>query len=677
MKPARRRDENVAPGDDVVPTPAPVDEEPPYDRFCDLVLTGGVASGVAYPWAIVELARHFRFRQIGGTSVGAMAAALAAAAEYGRRNGYPHAFETLRLTPALLAETMPGGGTRMFSMFRTNLDGGRLIELWGCTQNGRGPRRQALSELLRIYRRPTLLGAAAGALLGGLPLAAIARPGSLAAAVPVLGCAALLGGIGAAAALAAALWHDVRFGIVANGFGLCKGAGVPDAQSGGDERGLTDWLHEGIQASAGLRRDDPPLTFRDLWSAPRHPGAPREPCGESDLPARRSIDLQMITTNVTHGRPYRLPLLDQTSRLYFRRRDLAGYLPKDVLDALVHAARGYAPRSPSDPPPAADTADLLELPGPDLPVVAAARLSLSYPLLFSAVPLWAIDYEAPRESPRRRPRPCHFVDGGASSNFPIHLFDAALPSRPTFGLWMGSRTPYDSRRAAAGVWLPETHDRGMGDSWYRFLRSAERPGRPEPATQDGASAARELKGFLLAIAGSATDWRDRTSMRLPHVRNRVARLYLRRVEGGLHIGMPREQILRMAHGYGTRAAQAFVERYAVTPGAVAPAWSEQRWVRLQLLVHGLRERLEGFTASAACAAHTVPITEAIDRALPEGEGPIAGRDGVRVGRILPEEARWLHDVVQELQRLEALLQQAPKPSFVAVPEPELRLRAPL
>ncbi|QJW85661.1 hypothetical protein HK414_27840 [Ramlibacter terrae] len=71
-------------------------ERPPADRYCDLVLNGGVASGIVYPWAIVELARSFRFRRIGGNSVGAMAAALAAAAEYGRCNGNPNAFEVLR-----------------------------------------------------------------------------------------------------------------------------------------------------------------------------------------------------------------------------------------------------------------------------------------------------------------------------------------------------------------------------------------------------------------------------------------------------------------------------------------------------------------------------------------------------------------------------------------------------
>src|SRR4051794_28900018 len=95
----RKRDPVPPTGDDVVPVPPPVTEEPPHDRFCDLVLTGGVASGVVYPWAIVELARAYRFRNIGGTSVGAMAAALAAAAEYGRRTGYEAPFEALRRAP--------------------------------------------------------------------------------------------------------------------------------------------------------------------------------------------------------------------------------------------------------------------------------------------------------------------------------------------------------------------------------------------------------------------------------------------------------------------------------------------------------------------------------------------------------------------------------------------------
>ena len=117
------------PGDDVVPVPPPLDESPPYDRFCDLVTTGGVASGVVYPWAIVEIARAYRFRSIGGTSVGAMAAALAAAAEYGRRTGNDRAFEPLRRLPGALGEALADGRTRMLSLFQTNPRGRRLIDL--------------------------------------------------------------------------------------------------------------------------------------------------------------------------------------------------------------------------------------------------------------------------------------------------------------------------------------------------------------------------------------------------------------------------------------------------------------------------------------------------------------------------------------------------------------------
>ncbi len=51
---------------------------------CDLVMKGGVTSGIVYPTAMCRLARTFRFRSIGGTSAGALAAALAAAAEHER-----------------------------------------------------------------------------------------------------------------------------------------------------------------------------------------------------------------------------------------------------------------------------------------------------------------------------------------------------------------------------------------------------------------------------------------------------------------------------------------------------------------------------------------------------------------------------------------------------------------
>src|SRR5687768_54569 len=54
---------------------------------CDLVMKGGITSGIVYPFAILELGRKYRFRNIGGTSAGAIAAAFAAAAEYARQTG--------------------------------------------------------------------------------------------------------------------------------------------------------------------------------------------------------------------------------------------------------------------------------------------------------------------------------------------------------------------------------------------------------------------------------------------------------------------------------------------------------------------------------------------------------------------------------------------------------------
>jgi predicted acylesterase/phospholipase RssA len=73
----------------------------------------------------------------------------------------------------------------------------------------------------------------------------------------------------------------------------------------------------------------------------------------------------------------------------------------------------------------------------DLPVIVATRMSLSFPLLFKSRALYAEDYEIFRivrglgAKPERRIRRIWMSDGGISSNFPIHLFDAPLPTRPT------------------------------------------------------------------------------------------------------------------------------------------------------------------------------------------------------------------------------------------------------
>ena len=69
-------------------------------KECDLVMKGGITSGVVYPKAIIGLSREYRFRQVGGASAGAIAAVIAAAAEYNRDGG---GFDRLDELPADVA----------------------------------------------------------------------------------------------------------------------------------------------------------------------------------------------------------------------------------------------------------------------------------------------------------------------------------------------------------------------------------------------------------------------------------------------------------------------------------------------------------------------------------------------------------------------------------------------
>src|SRR5262249_36015794 len=141
--------------------------------------------------------------------------------------------------------------------------------------------------------------------------------------------------------------------------------------------------------TAGLQPEDKPLTFGDLWQADNRERQPDERC----------INLEMMTTNLTHRRPFRIPFRDdkdlqENSQFFFREDEFGLYFPKQVVEWMT-----------SHPRPAGDDQDHLELldrlkssgffpmPAPqDLPVVVATRMSLSFPFLLCAVPLHAIDW---------------------------------------------------------------------------------------------------------------------------------------------------------------------------------------------------------------------------------------------------------------------------------------------
>jgi deferrochelatase/peroxidase EfeB/predicted acylesterase/phospholipase RssA len=644
-------------------------ESAPSDRFCDIVMEGGVTSGIIYASAVAELAKSYRFKSIGGSSIGAFAAALTAAAEYRRRHGSIEGFQLMASLPNVLAEEDDKGRTRLLRMFRPQDATRRLFEIFLAMLGDKWNVSRVLCGLRAAiwqYRGPVLVAVVvtlvlvlAGPLV--LPWDSLSSATLSGDRLQLIGLSSLSFALFVvltfvvAVTLFLAIVRDFRRGLVPNGFGLCRGWSKDEKY---DSQDLALFLHGSIQKAAG--RDpisDPPLTFKDLWEAP---GAPSEVLGfRGNDYSRRSINLEVYATNLAHGRPYRLPLdpADDMGRLFFRVEDLEPYFPQPVLNHLVVSARTYRPQRISDPKATQGTEQFLELPQDQLPIVVAARLAMSFPLLISAIPLWAIDYE-PRRANRKLER-CWISDGGLCSNFPIHLFDSFVPKWPTFGISLLKRGKY---RPEERVWLPDIHSEGRADSWYRFADSKG------PLSQ--------LAGFLVSLWLAAWRWNDTTMMRMPGVRDRVVRVLLEDKEGGVNINMSHDDIKNLADNYGKPAAEAFLKKFAIDQ---SPGWPEHRWVRFNRLLIALREQIEGFTFAADLGRHTQPLRDQVNssRGKPPLRGPSHGCTSPSEGPLDDDQVRELRVLLASLSRLESMFDQAGdhKP-YISVPRPSLRVRHP-
>lgn len=643
----------------------------PADRFCDVVMEGGVTSGIIYAAAVVELARQYRFQSIGGSSIGAFAAGLAAAAEYRRRHGSGEGFKALDGLPEQLAAVRKGR-TQLERLFQPQPGTRRLFQIFLSTLNHESGMRYVtagLREAVHQYRRRVIMLAVAllAIVLVGPFLSVLECARSWAGAgwpgwpawlnwftcsftgLSWLAAALLAVGIAVVGGVLSGIVQDFARSVVPNGFGLCRGWDPEKPKS----MDLAAFLHASIQTVAG--RDplmDPPLTFRDLWNAP---GSPGQMLGFQKKNQRaRSINLEVYASNLSQGRPYRFPLDEEEDmgRLFFRPEELARYFPEGIVRYLAAVAMPYAPRSSLDPPAGGNYADLLELPVEDLPIVVAARLAMSFPLLISAVPLHAVDHS--RHSIER----CWMSDGGLCSNFPIHLFDSFLPMWPTFGISLNTRDAGSRRRP---VWLPRFHTDGRGDRWDHG---------PEESTW-------KLGAFLVSLWKTTWHWNDSTMMRMPGVRDRVVRIYLDPGEGGVNIRMSAKKIRLLGEKYGKPAARDFIRKFVDHD---ARGWREHRWVRFTTLLVALRDRMENFGIAADLDRHTEPLVPQIQDAAKEA--PLR-RDTNHV-HPWPSETRLAAAQVQELLALVAALRHVEQ-SFVqagdtrpyhAVPRPSLRIRHP-
>ncbi len=460
--------------------------------YCDLIMKGGITSGVAYPGAVLKLQEKYNFAAIGGASAGAIAAGMTAAAQYA-----PDGAGFTRLEDLRAELRQPG---LLLRLFRATKETRPLLALLTATT---GPARQRARAVLPVIGRlwlPLLIWLSAGFAVTAMLLGHAGATWESLTWVSVVVLGVLLTGVAVvsfAVVVASRLGRAVTAYLPSSFYGMCLG--VTENDEDGSGPALTEWLHEWTQRVAG-RPDHRPLTFDDL-----HTGG---------------IELQLITTDVSLTRPVRFSRTDPVGRGYhFDVDEFRSLFPAPIVEHLVRSA---------EPRPAGGRL-LYPLPAGELPIVVAVRMSLSFPVLLAAVPLWTFEADG-------RPVRHWISDGGITSNFPIHYFDAWVPGRPTFGLNL--------------MPAPERHNDPADD--VRMYPDAPPAPRVVPITS--------LSGFLRQIVATMQNWRDTLQSELTGFHDRIAHIGLDPGEGGMNIAMDTATIDRIG-GKGERAGEALRDRF--------------------------------------------------------------------------------------------------------------------
>lgn len=607
-------------------------------EYCDLVMKGGITSGIIYPKLIARLATKYEFKNIGGTSAGAIAAGACAAAEYSRHNGNLQAFDELAKLPKQLSKQIPPSGrSKLFSLFqpaKAVQSHFAVLTLALNTQQPRDAMRPMLVELAGMYKWLLVAGLLLGSLLlwpfvaaffpaaGHWLIAALALCMMLlVAGFAVLSLRSVLQGRSGQAMLQAALlvvlmslvltwatgqvvtWQLIgralgmvlgmmvvgflfqvmllilvawRFasgllaGLHGNFYGLCSGQTPADA-SGASQEGLTDWLAAYFDKLAGLPPEDGPLTFAHLWG---HDG--RDPA------RKRAINLEVMTSAVSQQMVYGIPFRPGSPQFYYDPEEWARLFPKSVMDHLARLRLRGAESGGGDvesllvETPAGKP--LLPLPRDGaLPVVVAVRMSLSFPVLLSAVPLYAIDWslkESKMRQQNRQPIPAKrvwFSDGGIGSNMPLHMFDALLPGHPTFAVNLKPEhvdhpiiTPEQPDNDGGRIYLPNDNRGGRQRYW------------PEPGDK---TAFGGLVGFVGSIVNTMQNWRDEIMFPYPGFRDRIIQISQRADEGGLNLDMPKPSIDALGNA-GKMAADRLIDRFHPEGGQQGKGWDKHLEARL-------------------------------------------------------------------------------------------------
>lgn len=603
---------------------------------CDLVMKGGITSGIVYPPVVLKLAsvgKKYRFRSVGGTSAGAISAAVTAAAEYGREDEGFQRFEELRqqlatpdflfnlfqpaadLAPLMytlldLAEKTPPQAKHRSSNPQGVLQAifkfvGPLVK--------RLPFGQILNKVIDTFLRRSrkvhnkgfwgiaigfgvaailaviaaltfqltdgdveLWGFVALLLVLGIPLALVGY---------YLGIL-LLGAIDVLESLTQKLPND-------NLFGMCTGRSPTGKPS--KEPVLTDWLSEQIDYISGLQ-ENRPLTFGDLCKKP--------PINDQDV----SINLKMATSNLSQNQPYTLPFGPEHLFL-FNENEFNRLFPEKVVRHLVEAGKKAGEQNGRKKFKLPDTGGFYFLPDSnDLPIVVAMRMSLSFPLLISAIPLYTIKQSALQKEGELIVKEDllqknWFSDGGICSNFPIHFFDNWLPTHPTFAINLAtsddvdknaenlsldnlSISQYTSQQFPKGSSRTGSKQSEQGRSTVYIWQAGDPDPAPEYINTRDTRDKNKVKNpeslfkFAAQIFYTAQNYRDTMQSYLPGYRERIVQIRLNPDEGGLNLGMSKptiEKVMEKGGEAGDRLNQFNFEHH--------------KWTRFRVLMGLLEENL--------------------------------------------------------------------------------------
>lgn len=535
------------------------------NRECDVVMKGGITSGVIYPTALAEIAETYRLRQVGGTSAGAIAAGGAAAAEVGRDSDDGGFAALTKLTDKLGGDAGPGTkGSLLQNLFqpqKVTKPTYAIATGWMFSSKGKlGKSLELVGNAARFHPIALLLGLLPGLAVIAATIAWAEGPMIVVGILAGLILALVIG----PGVVAIAILRNALSSLNENNYGLCNGSTVPGAKT----PGLTEFLADEIDRLAG--RDpatDDPLTFGDLEAS--------------------RVTLKMLATNVTQAVPVLLP--DDLGGFFYQPDEFCDLYPQRIVDHMEKHAR-----QPEDDEQAmqwAASAPAVRMPElKDLPVVVAVRMSLSFPVLLSAIPLWAVDFKKKEKEPKLERN--WISDGGITSNFPTHFFDSPLPGRPTFGI---NLAPMEmaSEDEAENVYFPRGAGEGILNRW---------------TTIDG------IFGFMRAIFDTMQNWADNEQIHIPGYRDRIATVLHTKKEGGLNLNMDPKDIGRLA-ARGQIVGELFTNEFD---------FQNHRWIRYRSVMELLEDYLARY--EAGWGASSVGDGVASYREMIEGPPPKSYRN---------------------------------------------------